>query len=68
MTITEMREKRAKLWNTMEVGRFSGGRVMIDLPSIVISPLVTSRKPPIVRRMVVLPQPEGPSRVTISPS
>ena len=33
-----------------------------------ISPLSSSQKPAIMRKSVVLPQPEGPSRVKNSPS
>ena len=36
------------------------------LPSKNTSPLVGSRKPAIMRRVVVFPQPEGPRKVTNS--
>ncbi len=36
-------------------------------PLIRISPLVTSSKPASIIRQVVLPEPEGPSRVMNSP-
>ena len=35
--------------------------------SIFILPVVGSSKPAIMRRVVVLPHPDGPSRVTSSP-
>src|SRR5262249_1066771 len=51
--------------------RFSGGTVFAGedtarLPTW-ISPLVGSRKPAISRNVVVLPQPDGPSRQTSWP-
>ena len=51
----------------MPMSRFSGGtKVFSELttrPSMLISPEVGFSKPAIIRSMVVLPQPEGPSRV-----
>jgi hypothetical protein len=37
-------------------------------PSKLITPSVTASSPEIIRSVVVLPQPEGPSRTTNSPS
>src|SRR5687768_6731332 len=42
-------------------------RCVISLPETTIEPSVGYSKPAIMRRMVVLPQPEGPSRVMNSP-
>src|SRR5437879_10944966 len=51
--------------------RFSGGSVRAGedttLPPTAISPSVGSTKPAISRSVVVLPQPEGPSRQTRLP-
>ena len=51
--------------------RFSGGTtpeaVEIVWPSSSIVPDVGGMKPAIMRRVVVLPQPDGPSRETNSP-
>ncbi len=51
----------------MPISRFSGGtKVFSELttrPSMLISPEVGFSNPAIIRSMVVLPQPEGPSRV-----
>src|SRR5215831_10205932 len=51
--------------------RTSGGRVRIGDDTTrsptTISPAVGSTKPAISRKVVVLPQPEGPSRQTSSP-
>ena len=52
--------------------RFSGGSTdsgdEITSPSISIVPAVGAMKPAIMRKVVVLPQPEGPSSETSSPS
>jgi hypothetical protein len=52
----------------MAMPRFAGGRSLTDLPSIIISPLVTSSSPAIIRSSVDLPQPDGPTKTTNSPS
>src|SRR6185312_16857708 len=51
----------------MPILRWLGGSGLISLPSTRIVPAVGRSKPAIMRRMVVLPQPEGPSRVMNSP-
>ena len=43
--------------------RLCGGRSAMRLPDRVISPELGASKPAIIRSSVVLPQPEGPSRV-----
>ena len=43
--------------------RFSGGRLVIALPPQRISPASGSTKPATAMRIVVLPEPDGPSRV-----
>ena len=52
--------------------RFSGGTTPAGedstRPSISIVPAVGAMKPAIMRRVVVLPQPDGPSSETNSPS
>jgi hypothetical protein len=51
--------------------RFSGGSAAdgdeTTVPSISIVPAVGRRKPAIMRSVVVLPQPDGPSSETNSP-
>ena len=59
--------KRAKCWKTVVVGRLCGGRPTSDCPSRTMSPSVGNSCPPIIRSVVVLPQPDGPSRTTYSP-
>src|SRR2546425_8176794 len=58
-------------WKIIDMPRFSGGSeppgAEIVRPSSSIVPSVGSRKPAIMRSVVVLPQPEGPSRETNSP-
>src|SRR6056297_2052005 len=44
------------------------GTSLTRLPPIRISPSLGSRSPAIMRRFVVLPQPDGPSSVTNAPS
>src|SRR6056297_972530 len=44
------------------------GTTLTRLPPIRISPSVGSSSPAIIRRLVVLPQPDGPSSVTNAPS
>src|SRR5258708_5896720 len=50
----------ARGWNTMLTGRWLGGVRMTDRPLIRMSPAVGSPNPAIMRRSVVLPQPDGP--------
>src|SRR4051812_20656131 len=48
--------------------RSPGSRSLTTCPSMRISPAVGSSKPAIMRSVVVLPQPEGPTNTTNSPS
>src|SRR5689334_1679210 len=57
----------AYCWNTMLTGRLSGGSWVMSRPRRRIRPAVGSSKPPIMRSVVVLPQPEGPSSEKNSP-
>src|SRR5437868_6527932 len=50
------------------MSRFSGGRRCIGLPAMITSPEVRASSPAIIRSVVVLPQPDGPSRQTTSPA
>ena len=59
--------KSAKCWKTVVVARLCGGRSTSDWPSSTMSPSVGNSWPPIIRSVVVLPQPDGPSRTTYSP-
>jgi hypothetical protein len=48
--------------------RFHGGRAVTSWPSRHTRPAVGAMKPAIMRSVVVLPQPLGPSSTTNSPS
>src|SRR5688500_16632356 len=52
----------------MPMERRSGGRVVKSCPPMRIRPSVGCTNPAIMRRVVVLPQPEGPRREKNSPS
>src|SRR6476646_9324154 len=52
----------------MLTGRLSGGSLVTSRPRSSIRPEVGASKPPIIRRVVVLPQPDGPSKLKNSPS
>ena len=51
----------------MLTGRLSGGSRVTSRPRSSIVPLVGRSKPPIIRRVVVLPQPDGPRSEKNSP-
>ena len=59
--------KSAKCWNTVVVGRLWGASPTSDWPSSTMSPSEGYSCPPIMRSVVVLPHPDGPSRTTYSP-
>ena len=52
----------------MPVLRCQGGSRVTSLPPSVTWPALGSMKPATMRRVVVLPQPEGPSSTRNSPS
>ncbi len=52
----------------MESPRFAGGTSTTLAPSIKMRPPLTSSSPAIIRRSVVLPQPDGPTKTTNDPS
>ena len=52
----------AKLWNIIAVPRAAAGRSRDVAVSSRMSPSLDRSWPAIMRRVVVLPQPEGPSR------
>ncbi len=52
----------------MLVGRLLAGTPLVSLPSISTTPDEISSNPAMVRRSVVLPQPEGPSSEKNSPA
>jgi hypothetical protein len=60
--------KSACVWNTMPSPRSRGSRSLTTRPSMRISPALGSMKPAIMRKVVVLPQPDGPTSTTNSPS
>ena len=45
----------------------TSGRIMLDGSDVARVPLLGSSKPAIIRSVVVLPEPEGPSKVKNSP-
>src|SRR6478609_8055708 len=61
-------------WNTIPISRRRGGTMMPSAgedttrPAIRIEPALGCSRPATQRSVVVLPQPEGPSRTTISPA
>src|SRR6516225_3268126 len=52
----------------MAMSRSRGGMSLTTRSSILISPPVTVSSPAIIRRIVLLPQPDGPTRTRNSPS
>ena len=64
---TVMWGKRAKFWKTMPSSRLWVGTSVTSSPSMKTCPSSGVRWPVIQRRAVVLPQPDGPSRVISSP-
>jgi hypothetical protein len=52
----------------MPVLRCQGGSQVTSLPPMRAAPPLGSTKPAIMRKVVVLPQPDGPSSTTNSPS
>ena len=66
-TQTGMSGKRARFWKISAVGRWFGRRPRTSCPPIRIMPIEGSLKPEIMRRIVVLPQPDGPRKEKNSP-
>jgi hypothetical protein len=62
-----MSGKSARFWKISAVGRWFGRRPRTSVPPIRITPVDGSMKPDIMRRMVVLPQPDGPRNEKNSP-
>jgi len=52
----------------MFTGRLSGGSSVTSRPRSSIRPEVGASNPPIIRRVVVLPQPDGPRSEKNSPA
>src|SRR4051812_41563971 len=65
---TFMCGKSAYAWKTMLTLRFAGGTYVTSWPRRRMRPEVGSSKPAIMRSVVVLPQPLGPSREKNSPA
>ncbi len=65
---TVMCGNRAYDWNTVLTGRLFGGLSPISSPKILMLPSVGNSSPAIIRSVVVLPQPDGPSSEKNSPS
>ena len=57
----------ARFWKISAVGRWFGRWPFISLPPMRIDTPVGSIKPEIIRRIVVLPQPDGPRKEKNSP-
>ncbi len=55
-------------WKTIARPRCAAEMSFTRLPSISSSPSLTDSSPAIIRRSVDLPQPEGPTKTTNSPS
>ena len=58
----------ANIWNTNAISRAEARLNVTSSPPKKICPSVGNSSPAIMRRVVVLPQPEGPSRQKNSPS
>ena len=52
----------------MAMPRLAGGVVFTVSPAILISPALASSSPAMMRNSVDFPQPEGPTKITNSPS
>src|SRR5882672_9166015 len=52
----------AKSWNTKAMSRAEAGSAVTSSPSSRMRPEVGSSRPAIMRKVVVLPQPEGPRK------
>jgi hypothetical protein len=52
----------------MAMSRLRGGMSLTSSPSMRSSPLVIISRPAIIRRAVVFPHPDGPTRIISSPS
>ena len=57
----------ARFWKISAVGRWFGRMSRMSWPPMRILPSLGSMKPEIMRRMVVLPQPDGPRKEKNSP-
>ena len=55
-------------WKTMAMSRFCGGSAVTSVSPNQMRPAVGVSRPAIIRRVVVLPQPEGPTKVKNSRS
>ena len=64
---TLMLGNRLYCWNTIPIFRFLGVTSVMSFPSTYTLPVVTSSSPARQRSNVLLPQPEGPSRVAMWP-
>src|SRR5882724_1831862 len=65
---TVMYGNNAMSWKTMAMSRFCGGWVVTSVPPNQMRPAVGVSRPAIIRRVVVLPQPEAPTKVKSSRS
>ena len=63
---TVMWLKSEYFWKTVLSGRLWAGSDVMSLPSKRILPASGCSKPAMQRKSVVLPQPDGPSKVTNS--
>src|SRR6188474_736868 len=65
---TVMYGNNAMSWKTMAMSRFCGGSAVTSVSPNQIRPAVGFSRPAIIRRVVGLPQPEGPTKVKSSRS
>ena len=65
---TVMCGNSARFWNTMPRWRSPGSRSLTTRSPMITWPLVGCSRPQIMFSVVVLPQPEGPTKIMNSPS
>ena len=67
LSATDINGNNARFWKISEVGRLLGPMPDILAPPISTCPCDGSKNPEMVRRIVVLPQPDGPRKLKNSP-
>ena len=63
-----LRSSHSVFWNTIAMSRSLGVSSLTTFPPMRKMPLVVSSSPATIRSVVVLPQPDGPTRTMNSPS
>jgi hypothetical protein len=67
LSLTVMCGNSEYAWKTMPMSRLLAGRWVTSCPPTITRPVSASSSPASSRRVVVFPQPEGPSSTTSSP-